>query len=141
MEIKKVSIDKVEVWDKNLAVRATSRKNYERTRKQIVDLKIFKPVTAFEENGRCYILGGRLRYFVIKDLGHKEIDVSIVEARTDADKWKFVFADNDQSSIYLEEPLLESIYPHIEEFGKDLGQRCQSQPERSDVFVLPRICL
>lgn len=114
MEIKKIPISEVEVWKKNLEVRATRTEDYNHTKSQIQRLGIYKPVTAFPENGRYYILGGRLRYFVIRDLKHDHIDVSIVHPKTEAEKWEYVLSDNDQPSTWLEDKLAENLYQHLE---------------------------
>ena len=110
MEIKRVPISKVEVWEKNLKARATKTEGYERTKKHIKELGVYKPVVAYPENGKFYILGGRTRYFVLKELKHKEIDLSIVAPKTEAEKWKYAISDNDESGEWIKEVLAEEIY-------------------------------
>lgn len=127
MIIEEIPISKIEVWEKNLKVRATSTTAYNRTKKQILELKPFKPATAFPENGKYFILGGRLRYFVMKDLKYKTMDLSIVHPKTDAEKWKYVLADNDQGSEWLEDKLAEELLPligqiNLEDFNLDIGK-------------------
>lgn len=127
MDIKQILISKIEVWPKNIKVRATSTEAYNRTKKQIIELKPFKPATAYPENGKYFILGGRLRYFVMKDLKLKTMDLSIVHPKTDADKWKYVLADNDQGSEWLEDKLAEELLPligqiNLEDYNLDIGK-------------------
>lgn len=110
MEIVRVDISLVEVWKKNLLTRATKTVDYERTKKQIEELEIYKPAVAYKENGRYFILGGRTRYFAIKDLKHKKIDLSIVYPKSEAEKWKYALSDNDHSGIWLEEKIAEEIF-------------------------------
>ena len=114
MEILKVPISEVKVWKKNLEVRATRTEDYNHTKNQIQRLGVYKPVTAFREDGRYYILGGRLRYFIIRDLKYDHIDISIVHPKTDAEKWEYVLSDNDQPSTWLEDKLVENLYPHLD---------------------------
>lgn len=115
MEILSVPISRVQVWEKNLKTRATKTADYERTKKQIEDLGVYKPVIVFAENGTYFVLGGRTRYYVLKDLNHENIDISLVHPKTDAEKMKFVFSDNDHSGIWLEEALAEEVYAMKEE--------------------------
>ncbi len=115
MEIINVNLSSVEVWNKNLQTRATKTKDYERTKKQVLELGIYKPAIAYPENGRYYILGGRTRYFVLKDLKHKKIDLSIVHPKTEAEKWKYALSDNDNSGIWIEEKIAEEIFALQEE--------------------------
>lgn len=110
MEIQKVPISKVEVWEKNLKTRATKTEGYRRTKKHIEELGVYKPVVAYKENGKFYILGGRTRYFVLKELKHSEIDLSIVYPKSEAEKWKYAISDNDESGEWITEALAEEIY-------------------------------
>jgi len=110
MEIVSVDISLVEVWNKNLQTRATKTKDYERTKAQVEDLGVYKPAVAYPENGRYFILGGRTRYFVLKDLKHKKIDLSLVHPKTEAEKWKYALSDNDNSGIWIEEKIAEEIF-------------------------------
>lgn len=127
MEIISVNISSVEVWNKNLQTRATKTKDYERTKKQVEELGIYKPAIAYTENGRYFILGGRTRYFVLKDLKHKKIDLSIVHPKTEAEKWKYALSDNDNSGIWIEEKIAEEIFAlqgeiELEDYKIDLTE-------------------
>jgi len=115
MNIERVPISKVVVWEKNLKARATKTEGYERTKKQIQDLGVYKPVVAYKENGKYFILGGRTRFFVLKDLKHREIDLSIVDPKTEAEKWKYALSDNDESGEWIQEVLAEEIYLNKDE--------------------------
>jgi len=127
MEIVSVDISLVEVWNKNLQTRATKTKDYERTKAQVEDLGVYKPAVAYPENGRYFILGGRTRYFVLKDLKHKKIDLSLVHPKTEAEKWKYALSDNDNSGIWIEEKIAEEIFAlkdeiELEDYKIDLAE-------------------
>jgi len=125
-----VPIDKVRVWGTNLKVRATSKAGYERTKNQILNLGVYKRLICYKENGGYYVLGGRTRYHVLKEIGVKEIDVAVVEARTDSKKMEYCLSDNDHSGDWLEMELLETTYPlkdqiKLEDFNVNLSPPTQ----------------
>jgi len=117
MEIKTVSIDQVSLWDKN--PRNIKTKDFERLKKQITELGVYKPLIACKENGGYTILGGNMRLRALKELGIKEVGISIVKADTEAKKIKYALSDNDRAGETDEQQLAELVYPHIEEI--DLG--------------------
>ena len=113
MEIKIVSISKVSVWDDN--PRNIRKDDFERLKKQITELGIYKPLIAFPENGGYTVLGGNMRLLALNSLGIKEVEISIVHPKTKAEKIKYSLSDNDRVGEYQEDALIELIYPHIEE--------------------------
>lgn len=127
MEIKRVPISEVEVWEKNLLTRTTDAAGYNRTKKQIVKLDVYKPLVVFREDGKYKVLGGRTRYHVLKDLGHSEVDVSIVKPKTEAEKWEYALSDNDHSGDWIEDKLAGELFPlqeeiDLEDYRIDVGQ-------------------
>lgn len=124
MNIKKVPISDVNVWEKN--PRNIKTKDFERLKRQIKELGIYKPLICVRENGRFVTLGGNMRLRALKDMGIEEIDISIVKAETEAQRIKYALSDNDRAGEYDEQQLAELVYPHIEEinledFKVDLG--------------------
>lgn len=115
MEIKRVPISEVEVWDKN--PRNIKTKDFERLKRQIQELGVYKPLICFKENGKYTTLGGNMRLRALKDLSIREIDISIVEAKDEAMKIKYALSDNDRMGQYDEQQLAELTYPHIEEIN------------------------
>jgi len=125
MNIKRVPIEQVQVWEEN--PRNIRTKDFNRLKKQIKELGIYKPMIACPENGGYTILGGNMRLRALKELGIKEVDISIVNPKTQAEKIKYALSDNDRAGEYEEERLAELVYPHIEEieledFKVDLGK-------------------
>jgi len=125
MEIKKVPISKVEVWEKN--PRNIKTKDFERLKKQIQELGVYKPLICFRENGKYITLGGNMRLRALRELKHQDIDVSIIKAETEAMKIKYALSDNDRVGIYMEQELAELVYPYLEEidledFKVDVGE-------------------
>lgn len=126
MEIKKVPISKVDVWEKNLLTRATKTEGFERTKKQIEKLKVYKPLLVFKQDGKFKILGGRTRFFALKALQHSDVDISIVYPKTEAEKWEYALSDNDHSGDWIEEKLAEELFPlqeeiNLEDYKIDVG--------------------
>ena len=68
-----------------------------------------------------------MRLRALKEMGIKEVDISIVNADTEAKKIKYALSDNDRAGEYDEQQLAELVYPHIEEinleeYKVDLGK-------------------
>jgi len=125
MEIKKVPISQVEPWEKN--PRNIRTKDFERLKKQILELGVYKPLICYEENGKYITLGGNMRLLALRELGIPEVEISIVYPKSEAEKIKYSLSDNDRAGEYDEQALAELVYPHIEEinledFKVDLGE-------------------
>jgi len=125
MDIKRVPISDVEVWEKN--PRNIKTEDFERLKKQIEELGVYKPLICYQENGRYVTLGGNMRLRALKELKHRDIDISIVKAKTEAMKIKYALSDNDRVGIYMEQELAELVYPYLEEinledFKIDIGE-------------------
>ena len=125
MDIKRVPISEVDTWDKN--PRNIRTEDFGRLKKQIQKLGIYKPIICFEEGNRWITLGGNMRLRALRELEHKEIDISIVYPKTEAEKIEYSLSDNDRVGQYDDQALVELIYPHIEEikledFKLDMGE-------------------
>ena len=118
MEIRKVAIDQVEPWDKN--PRNIKTKDFERLKKQILKLGVYKPLICCEQNGSLITLGGNMRLRALKERNQKEVEVSIVHPKDEAEMIEFSLSDNDRAGEYDEQALAELTYPHIDKI--DLGQ-------------------
>lgn len=117
MEIKRVPISKVDVWNKN--PRNIRTKDFERLKKQIRELGIYKPLVCVRENGKYITLGGNMRLRALQALKHSEIDISIVKASDEATKIKYALSDNDRAGEYDEQALAELVLPHLEDIDLD----------------------
>ena len=106
-----VPISQIEVWEKNLKTRATKKAGYERTKRQIERLGLYKRLLCFKENGKYQVLGGRTRFFILQEKGAKNIDITVVFPKTEAEKWEYCLSDNDNSGEWIELELLEETYP------------------------------
>jgi len=122
-----VPISMVEVWEKNLKTRATSKAGYNRTKKQIEKLGFYGRLLCFEQGGRYYVMGGRTRYFILKERGDEEILIEVVKPKSEAEKMEYCLSHNDHSGSWLEMELLEETYQfkdqiQFENYGVDLSQ-------------------
>lgn len=115
MEIKRVPISEVEVWEKN--PRNIKTKDFERLKKQIQELGVYKPLICIRENGKYVTLGGNMRLRALVALNFKEVDVSLVKARDEATKIKYALSNNDRIGQYDEQALAELTYLHMEEIN------------------------
>ena len=125
MNIIKAPIESVIPWDKN--PRGIKTKDYDRLKKQITKLGVYKPLIAFKEDGKYIVLGGNMRIRALKEMGLKEVDISVVDPKTEAQKIEFALSDNDRVGFYEEDKLAELVYPHIKDielgdFKVDLGE-------------------
>ena len=125
MDIRRVPISEVTPWENN--PRGIKAKDFERLKKQIKKLGVYKPLVAFREGGKFVVLGGNMRIRALKDLGFEDVDISIVEPKTEAQKIEYALSDNDRVGYYEEDKLAELVYPHLQEieledFKIDLGE-------------------
>jgi DNA modification methylase len=149
MEIRKVPISQVVPWDKN--PRGIKTQDYERLKRQILKLGIYKPLVCSWENGKYVVLGGNMRIRVLKELGVKEVEISVVKPKSEAQKIEYALSDNDRAGYYEEEKLAELIFPYmaklelddfkvdidravelkslLEDFGPDFDEKANVIPE------------
>jgi len=125
VNIQKVPISKLQLWNKN--PRNIKTKDFERLKRQILELGVYKPMIAYAENGGYTVIGGNMRLRALKDLGIQEVEISVVTPKTEAEKIKIALSDNDRAGEYEEDKLAELVYPFIEEinledYKVDLGK-------------------
>lgn len=125
MNYKTVPISEVKVWKKN--PRNVTKKGMERLKKQIQELGVYKPLICVRENGHYITLGGNQRLRVLQLLKHKEVDISIVKAATEALKIKYALSDNDKVAETDDQKVAELVYPHkseirFEDYNIDRGE-------------------
>lgn len=125
MEIRTIPISAVEPWDKN--PRAILKKDFERLKKQILKLGVYKPLVCYEDSGKFVALGGNMRLRALQELGMAEVDISIVHPKTEAAKIEYNLSDNDRVGFYQEQELAELVFPFADDIGLedykiDLGE-------------------
>jgi hypothetical protein len=124
MRILRVPIGSVEPWDKN--PRGIMKADFERLKRQIQKLGVYKPLVCYDEGGKYVVLGGNMRIRALKELGHTEVDISLVAPKTDADRVEYALSDNDRAGFYEEDKLAELLDPFkadipLEDYKIDLG--------------------
>ena len=114
-------ISELKEWSKN--PRSISKDGYARLKKQIQDLKIFKPFIITPDGE---VLGGNMRLKVVRELGITDVPVSIVDAKTEEEKLAYALADNDRAGFYDEDLLanLTAEYPQFnwQDYAIDLKE-------------------
>ena len=125
MNIQKVPISQVQLWDKN--PRNIKTKDFERLKRQILKLGVYKPLIAYAENGGYTVIGGNMRLRALREMGIDEVEVSIVTPKTEAEKVEIALSDNDRAGEYEEDKLAELVYPYLDEinledYKVDLGE-------------------
>lgn len=113
MDIRKVPITEVDVWKDN--PRNVKTKNYERLKKQIIELGVYKPLICMREDGKYITLGGNMRLRALRALGMREVDISVVKAETEAMKIKYALSDNDEVGETDRQKVAELVLRNIDE--------------------------
>jgi len=99
MKILKVSLDKLQEWEDN--PRDVSEEDFERLKKQLERLPVFKPLVAYKEGNKFIVLGGNMRLKAYRELGREFAFVSLVDPESEQEKLEISLADNDQVGYYL----------------------------------------
>lgn len=142
LDIRRVPISKIDAWDKN--PRLILPADFERLKAQITRLGIYKPLLCYREKTRYVVLGGNMRVKALKDLGFKEIEVSVVTPKTEAEKLEYSLSDNDRAGQYDEDKLgalVSSLSTEIDlsMFKADLGEAIDMKEmlERFEIEIEP----
>lgn len=106
-------IDKLTEWKDN--PRKITDEGLERLKFQIKKLGQYKPLL-ITQNGE--VLGGNMRLRAYKDLGIKDVWVSIVNPKSNDEKIEYALSDNDRVGQY-DEDMLSKILPN---YNIDLSQ-------------------
>lgn len=117
IEIKKTlwPIKDLVTWKRN--PRTMDEAGKARLKGQLLDLKQYKPLLVFFEDGikEGIVLGGNMRLTCMRELvaaGHKEFEqvwISVVNAPTDKEKLKYMLSDNDSIGRYEKKDLVDMI--------------------------------
>jgi len=118
MKIIKVPISKVVPWKKN--PRTAAKEDIDRLKAQVEKLGIYKPLLVIQEGGKYVVLGGNMRLRAYRELGHREVEVSVVKAKTEADIIEISLSDNDRAGYYDPQALAELLYEHKDAISKGL---------------------
>ena len=110
------------LWKDN--PRGIKTKDFERLKKQIKELGLYKPFLITEDGE---VLGGNMRLRACKELGIEEVPVSIVKPKNEAQKLAYALSDNDRAGYYEEDRLAELIDKYkndidLGDYKVDLGK-------------------
>lgn len=115
-------LSELKLWDKN--PREITEKDFERLKKQIQKLNVYKPLLVNQEG---IVLGGNMRLRAFQEMGMAEVWVSIVETKSEAQMLEYALSDNDRSGAYNDQALAELIQLNgvdidLEMYKVDLGK-------------------
>ena len=102
------SISSLREWDKN--PRSIKSKDFQRLKKQIQKLGQYKPLIITPDGE---VIGGNMRLKAYRELGIKEVWVSVVEPKDENEKLEYALSDNDRAGFY-DEDLLANLMPEFE---------------------------
>lgn len=137
MKIEKVDIKKVKPWEKN--PRNAKIEDIERLKKQIEQLGVYKPLVATKEKDLYITLGGNMRLAVLKEMGFKEVKISVVNAPTDDLKLAYSLSDNDNVGFTVKEKLAEMLLENKDNFDFDL-YKVNNLPGQSLNKIMDEFC-
>ena len=125
MKILKVPISSVIPWDKN--PRGIRPEDLERLKHQILKLGVYKPLVCYQAGKKYVVLGGNMRIRALQELGVREVEISLVAPKSEAERIEFALSDNDRVGYYEEKLLAELLQPYtaqlnLEDFKVDLGK-------------------
>jgi DNA modification methylase len=112
-----VPLARVREWDKN--PRTVQPKDFERLKKQIQKFGVYKPLICCRENGHYIVLGGNMRLRALQELGHREVWISEVMPKSEAEKIEISLSDNDRIGAYDEKGLADLLRPLQEQLDLD----------------------
>ena len=110
MEIKKININQIVNWEQN--PRSIKTADFERLKNQIAKLGVYKPLMAYfdDSKGVYVVLGGNMRLRAYKELKIENVDVLVVNPKSEAEKLELALSDNDRVGYYDEQKLMELVY-------------------------------
>lgn len=83
-------LSKLHEWDKN--PRTITNEAFERLKWQIEHLTEYKPLLINQDG---VVLGGNMRLRAYRELGKKEVWVSVVQTKSEEEMWEYALSDND----------------------------------------------
>lgn len=121
---KQVPIETVQNWDKN--PRKIMKDDFARLKKQIIKFKQYKPLVCYQENGNLVTIGGNMRIRALKELGYKDVWITVAKFDDEQEKIEVALSDNDRAGSYDEDALAELVYPFkelmpLEDYKVDLS--------------------
>lgn len=98
-------------WEHN--PRSMTKDGLDRLIKQIKKLGVYKPLLITEDGT---VLGGNMRLQALRELGEKQVWVSVVKADTEEKKIEYALSDNDRAGKYEADQLANLIgnFPDME---------------------------
>lgn len=112
-------IDTLKNWDRN--PRKINKTEFNRLKKQIIKLGQYKPLLITPDGT---VIGGNMRLRVYKEIGMKQVWVSIIEPKDDNELIEYALSDNDRAGSYDEEQLAELVYNaelELKDYHVDMG--------------------
>lgn len=109
-QIKQAKIEQRKVseltnWEDN--PRSIVKEDFERLKKQIIKLGMYKPLLINADN---IVLGGNMRLRALSELGAKEVAVTVVDATDPATMLEYALSDNDQVGVTDDLKLAELVH-------------------------------
>lgn len=102
-----VPIALVDNWDQN--PRKIKVEDFIRLKNQIAKLGVYKPLLCEKTGDRYTALGGNMRIRALRELLQKEIWITLVEVKDQAERVELSLSDNDRAGYYDNDALAAQI--------------------------------
>jgi len=130
-----IDIDKIDNWKDN--ARDIKPEDLERLKSQIKELGVYKPLLCEIAGDRYITLGGNMRLRALRELKIKQVWITVIEVKDEAERVKISLSDNDRAGFYVEDLLadqLKGLDINLDDFKVDL-----KTPDTSLATLLNRI--
>lgn len=98
-------LSELRLWDKN--PRRGTKDQMDRLKRKIEKHGLYKALITTKDGE---ILGGNMRFRILKDLGVEKVWCSIAEPKNEAEKIEIAISDNESDGEWVEEELAELIH-------------------------------
>jgi DNA modification methylase len=102
-----VPIEKVDNWNEN--PRKIKVEDFIRLKNQIAKLGVYKPLLCEAVGDRYQALGGNMRIRALRELNQREIWITLVEVKDQAERVELSLSDNDRAGYYDNAALADQL--------------------------------
>lgn len=120
------NVEDLKNWDKNPKV--VSKTDFKRVIKQIQQLGQYKPLVITPDGT---VIGGNTRLMAYRALRIEKAWVSVVEPKTEQEKFEYAMSDNDEVGRYVKDELAELV-SHFPDLDKEMFKVNLGKPRSLD---------
>lgn len=134
---KQVLLRDVKNWEKN--PRKIQKADFERLKKQLVKFQQYKPLICYQDGDTLLTIAGNMRLRALKELGQKEVWVTVVEFENEQEKIEVSISDNDRAGYYDDQALAEMLYDFRDDIELDMFKVDLYEPKDDLLSILDSV--